>query len=112
MSIQRMKVLTSMILLLSAASVYPASARPSGETESMQRHSQMNKTQLVRGTIKSIVGDLVTLEMPNGKTQQIIINPDDLGRLNLEQGMQIAGMVDKQNTASKVSVVERILLAR
>lgn len=49
---------------------------------------------------------MVMLEMPNGKTQQIIINPDDLGRLNLERGMQIAVMLDKQNMASNVRVVE------
>lgn len=108
MRIQKTKVLTGTMLsvLLWAVSVYPAFARPAGEAKSMQIHSQMNNTQTVRGTIKSIVGDMVMLEMPNGKTQQIIINPDDLGRLNLERGMQIAVMLDKQNMASNVRVVE------
>lgn len=85
----------------------PAIALPSANLESYQLLSQRDKALTsVQGTIKTIAGDVVTLEMPNGKTQRVIINQSDLTRLNLRPGMQVAMMLNDQNMATQVTMVQ------
>lgn len=94
-------------LLISTVVVKPAIALPSADLESQQLFSQTNTTQTtIRGTIKTIVGDVVTLQMPNGTTQQVRISRADLIRLNLRPGMQVAMMLNNQNMATRVTMVE------
>lgn len=62
-------------------------------------------SQPIRGTVRSIMGDMVTLEMPDGKLRQVMISADDIRRLNLEPGMQVSLMLDRQNIASSVNVM-------
>ncbi|MFE1745760.1 hypothetical protein [Coleofasciculus sp. H7-2] len=118
MRLQKTKVLTGtmLTLLLSAVSVLPAIARPADEGESRQLISQTNTdtttpnptntNQVVRGTVKSIKGNMVTLTLPDGTTTDMMLTPEDLTRLNLMPGMEISATLDDQNMASNVSMVE------
>ncbi|GAC1469789.1 MAG: hypothetical protein NVS2B14_00850 [Chamaesiphon sp.] len=49
----------------------------------------MTAQQTVRGTIQSINGNVVTVQMPNGETQDITVTQDDMNRLSLQPGMKI-----------------------
>ncbi|MBD2742585.1 hypothetical protein [Coleofasciculus sp. FACHB-1120] len=116
MRLPKTKVLTGtmLTLLLSAVSVFPAIARPA-EGESRQLLSQTNTdtttpsptdaSQLVRGTVRSIKGNVVTLTLPDGTTRDMMLTPEDLTRLNLMPGMEISATLDDQNMASNVSMV-------
>ena len=118
MRLQKTKILTGtmLTLLLSAVSVFPAIARPASEGESKQLQSQTNTdtttptptntNQLVRGTVSSIRGNVVTLRLPDGTTRSMMLTPEDLTRLNLMPGMEISATLDDQNMASNVSMVE------
>lgn len=129
MRLQKTKVLTGtmLTLLLSAVSVFPAIARPVSEGESRQLISQTNTdtttpnptntntdtttpdptstNQVVRGTVSSIRGNVVTLRLPDGTTKDMMLTPEDLTRLNLVPGMEISATLDDQNMASDVSTV-------
>ncbi|MBD1839860.1 hypothetical protein H6F78_02935 [Coleofasciculus sp. FACHB-64] len=128
MRLQKTKVLTGtmLTLLLSAVSVLPAIARPVSEGESRQLISQTNTdtptanptntntttpnstdtNQVVRGTVSSVRGNVVTLRLPDGTTRSMMLSPEDLTRLNLMPGMEISATLDDQNMASNVSMVE------
>ncbi|MCL1469986.1 hypothetical protein LAY57_04765 [Argonema antarcticum A004/B2] len=93
MRLQKTKVLagTTLSVLLSLVAVYPALARPSGkqaEGQALAQIDRMNSASM-RGTIKSIVGNVVTLEMPNGETKDVMIGRAERDRLGLRPGMEI-----------------------
>ncbi|MBD1943155.1 hypothetical protein H6F50_12400, partial [Coleofasciculus sp. FACHB-712] len=101
MRLQKTKVLTGtmLTLLLSAVSVLPAIASPV-EGESRQLISQTNTdtptanptntntttpnstdtNQVVRGTVSSVRGNVVTLRLPDGTTRSMMLSPEDLTR--------------------------------
>ncbi|GEM_PF-2821227 len=93
MRLQKTKVLTGTTLsvLLSLVAVYPALARPSGEQASGEAIAQIDRmdSASMSGKIKSIVGNVVTLEMPNGETRQVMIGRAERDRLGLRPGMEI-----------------------
>ena len=63
-------------------------------------------TNTVSGTIKSIEGEVVTIEMADGMTKQMRVSRADLQRLNLSEGMQVSATVDAQSMASNISVAQ------
>lgn len=109
MRLQKTKVLTgtTLSLLLSLVAVYPATARPSGEQAEGQPIAQvdrMDNSQSMRGRIKSIVGNVVTLEMPNGESRDVMIGQAERDRLGLRPGMEImTSMKDGSLTVEVVS---------
>lgn len=68
--------------------------------------NMMTAAQPLRGTIRTIEGNLVTIEMPDGSTRRITIRPEDITRLDLETGMQISLMLNDESIASDVRVVQ------
>ncbi len=60
----------------------------------------------VSGTIRSIEGETVTLQMADGMTKQMKVSRADLQRLNLREGMQISATVDAQSTASNITLAQ------
>lgn len=107
MRIQKMKLLTGTMLslLVSAVSVYPAIARPVG-AESGQLLSQVYNSEIAKGTIRSISGEMVTLELPSGGTQQIKVDRDYTTRMNLQPGMEVVVNLSRGNVARAVRVLE------
>ena len=63
-------------------------------------------TNTVSGTIKSIEGEVVTIEMADGMTKQMRVSTADSQRLNLREGMQVSATVDAQSMASNISVAQ------
>lgn len=107
MHVQKMKVLTGTMLslLVSAVSAYPAIARPVG-TESEQLLSQLYNSEIAKGTIRRINGEMVTLELPSGGRQQITIDRDMIERMNLQPGMEVVVNLNRGNIARGVRVLE------
>ena len=121
MRIPKMNVFAGAMLslLLSGVSVYPAMARPTGKVEagpvigqtsapsntSPSNTSPTSNTQTIRGTVKSIAGDVVTLQLPDGTTRDVTLQQGDAARLNLKPGTRLSVTLDDQNVASKVSVI-------
>ncbi len=107
MGIQKMKLLTGTMLslLVSAVSAYPAIARPVN-LESRLLLSQVYTSDIAKGTISRINGEMVTLELPNGGTQQITIDEDYIQRLNLRPGMEVVVNLNRGNIARGVRVVD------
>lgn len=107
---QKMKIMTGTMLslLLSAATVCPALARPVVEPESKQSQTEeeVKNTTKAKGTIQSISGNVVTLKMSDGMTQTVTLKQEDVTRLELEPGMEISFMLDDNKMASEVSVVQ------
>lgn len=125
---------TMLSVLISAVAAYPAIARPVGESTSEQLLSQMDMDQPpqttpgtenqiapqtvpqttpqatpdmeepVIGRIVRVEGERVTLEMPDGMTQEITIPQQDMTRLNLVPGTEIAVQLDDQNRATSVNL--------
>lgn len=107
MHVQKMKVLTGTMLslLVSAISVYPAIARPVG-TEPEQLLSQIYTSDIAKGTIRMINGEMVTLELPSGGRQYITINRDIIKRMNLQPEMDVVVNLNRGNVARAVRVLE------
>ncbi len=68
--------------------------------------NMITAAQPLRGTIRTIEDNLVTIEMPDGSTRRITIRPEDITRLDLEPGMQISLMLNDESMASDVRVVQ------
>ena len=102
-----MKLLTGTMLslLVSAVSAYPAIARPVS-ADSMLLLSQLYTSDIAKGTISRINGEMVTLELPSGGTQQITIDEDYIQRLNLRPGMEVVVNLNRGNIARGVRVVD------
>lgn len=105
MRLQKIKVLTgtSLSLLFSLLAVYPAIADHSPEHGRGQQMAQMDDNS-IRGRIRNIVGNVVTLELPDGSTRSVMIGRADRDRLGLRPGMEIAtSMKDGSMTVEVVS---------
>lgn len=93
MGIQRMKLLTgtTVSLLLSVVSLHPAVAGQPGEVAQQQLIGQSDNTtsEAIRGTIKSIVGDVVTIQEANGRVRPLTVRRPERGALGLVPGMDI-----------------------
>jgi molybdopterin-binding protein len=61
---------------------------------------------MVSGTIRSIEGETVTLEMADGMTKQMMVSKADLLRLNLREGMQVSATLDASSMASNITVAQ------
>lgn len=86
----------------------PSSA-PSSTPMQMERQaapSSTDSTSTVTGTIRSIEGQVVTLEMADGMTKQMRVSNADLQRLNLREGMEISATVDTQSVASNITLAQ------
>jgi hypothetical protein len=92
---QGMKILTgtTVTLLLSAVAVGPAMAGPSAEVAQRQQVSQMNGAKTIRGTIRSIVGDVVKVQEANGNVIELRLSKRDQGILGLVSGMNVVAEV-------------------
>ncbi len=88
---QKIQVLTgaALSLLITTASLYPATAAPVGELAQRNIMSPENTTGKIRGKVKSIVGDLITMELPNGETKTISVPRRERERLALQPGTEI-----------------------
>jgi hypothetical protein len=80
---------TTIAVLLCAVGVEAAIASPSIELAQAQPMTKINNTGSYTGKIKSIVGTVVTLELPNGDTKEIGLDRLEQGRLGLVPGMRI-----------------------
>lgn len=99
MGIERMKLLTgtTVSLLLSAISMYPAVAGQSDVIAQQQPIAQNNMpaSEMIRGTIKSIVGDVVTIQEPDdGRVRTLTIRRPERGALGLVPGMDIIARME------------------
>ena len=105
MRLQKTKVLTgaTLSLLLSLTTIYPAIARPASQQTQDILIAQMDDTASIRGKIRSIVGNVVTLELPDGSTQDVMISRAERERLGLSPGMEI--MTSMRNGSLVVEVV-------
>lgn len=83
----------------------PASTPMQMENRSVPNSSETT-TNTVSGTIRSIEGETVTLEMADGMTKQMMVSTADLQRLNLREGMQISATLDAQSMASNITVAQ------
>ncbi len=70
--------------------------------------SSTETTNTVSGTIRSIEGETVTIEMADGMTKQMMVSRADLQRLNLREGMQISASLDASSMASNITVAQAI----
>lgn len=68
--------------------------------------SMETTNNMVSGTIRSIEGETVTLEMADGMTKQMMVSRADLQRLNLREGMQISATLDTSSMASNITVAQ------
>ncbi|MBW4664450.1 MAG: hypothetical protein KME01_09655 [Chroococcus sp. CMT-3BRIN-NPC107] len=68
--------------------------------------SMETTTNTVSGTIRSIEGETVTLEMADGMTKQMMVSRADLERLKLREGMQISATLDAQSMASNITLAQ------
>ncbi|MBW4682719.1 MAG: hypothetical protein KME19_21895 [Microcoleus vaginatus WJT46-NPBG5] len=99
MGIERMKLLTgtTVSLLLSAIAMYPAVAGQSDVIAQQQPIAQNNMpaSEMIRGTIKSIVGDVVTIQEPDdGRVRTLTIRRPERGALGLVPGMDIIARME------------------
>ena len=98
MGIERMKLLTgtTVSLLLSTIAMYPAVAGQSDVIAQQQQIAQSNMpaSEMIRGTIKSIVGDVVTIQEPDGRVRPLTVRRPERGALGLVPGMDIVARME------------------
>lgn len=94
MRLQKTKLFTGTTLsvLLSLVAMSPAMARPAGSQTQAQTIAQMDSMN-VTGKIRTIVGNVVTLELPDGTTRDVMISRTERDRLSLRPGMEITTMM-------------------
>lgn len=79
---------------------------PSGSMQNSPSGSTMRQgNQPVTGTVRSIADDVVTLEMPDGRTQDVTIPRQAQRQLNLQPGTRIAVTLDNNNQVTDVSLI-------
>ncbi len=84
----------------------PSSTPMQMENQSTPSSTGTNTTNMVSGTVKSIEGEVVTLEMADGMTKEMRVSRADLQRLNLREGMQISAILDAQSMASNITLAQ------
>lgn len=79
---------------------------PSGSMQNSPSGSMMRQgNQPVMGTVRSMADDVVTLEMPDGRTQDFTIPRQAQRQLNLQPGTRIAVTLDNNNQVTNVSLI-------
>jgi hypothetical protein len=58
----------------------------------------MASTGMMNGTVRSIVGNVLTITMPDGSTKDVVLSRADIDRLNLVPGMNVSVMMNGGNT--------------
>ncbi|MBE9130275.1 MULTISPECIES: hypothetical protein [unclassified Coleofasciculus] len=98
MQIKNINLLTGTVLSLAFCAVAgtPAIANPMGEQLQGQSTNQIAQMAPMRGTIRSITGNIATVEMENGDTENIGLSRSQLGELRpgAEVFMQDGRLVD------------------
>ncbi len=84
----------------------PSSTPMQMENQAAPSANDPTTTNTVSGTVKSIEGQTVTLEMADGMTKQMMVSRADLQRLNLREGMQISATIDAQSMASNITLAQ------
>ncbi|NES80980.1 MAG: hypothetical protein F6K10_05995 [Moorea sp. SIO2B7] len=107
MTIKNWKITTgtTLSLLMCAVSTTPVMANPISEQAQRQYGNQASRYGGTTGRIRSIVGNLVTVELEDGESQTIWVPRADLGRWNLRPGMNV--LIDENRivgTASATTV--------
>jgi len=88
---QKINVLTGITvsLLISVGSIYPAIAGSVSELAQPIKIAQVDSFGNVTGKIRSIVGDVVTLDLPNGDTKSVSLTRTEIFRQSLVPGMDV-----------------------
>ncbi|HEY9695588.1 MAG TPA: hypothetical protein V6D15_25600 [Oculatellaceae cyanobacterium] len=61
-------------------------------------NNNMASTGMMNGTVRSIVGDVLTITMPDGSTRDVVLSRADIDRLNLVPGMNVSVMMNGGST--------------
>lgn len=115
MRLQNVKILTgtALVVALGAIASSPAIATEIGDRLQDNRVAVASNSNSYTGTIRSIVGNIVTLELPNGDTKEIGLTRLEQGRLGLVPGMKIVvRMVEGRRIVSLAPAVEAVTIAR
>lgn len=104
MRLPNLKGLTGTTITLLLSTVYPAFAvgGPQPLSDRPQQPEQLisqsnNMRRMIRGTIATVAGNNVTLQLPNGETQTLSVTSSDIERLNLRPGMEIVVTMDNSS---------------
>lgn len=84
---------TALSLLVSAGIVHPAMANPASEIAQRQNMSTTANTEIITGIIKSIAGEIVTVDVEGGTYRTLRIERRMLGILGLVPGVKISATV-------------------
>lgn len=80
---------------------------PTTQPQRNQQGTPTNQTpgsRTVRGTIRTIDEDRVTIETPEGTREDIVIRPEDVTRLGLKPGSDVSVTVGSGNVATEVTL--------
>ncbi|HLO50060.1 MAG TPA: hypothetical protein VK211_16715 [Kamptonema sp.] len=95
MRLQKITLLTgtALSLLVSAGIVHPAMANPASEVAQNQGMSTTANTETIVGIVKSIVGEVVTVDVEGGTYRTLRIERQKLGTMGLVSGMRVKAIV-------------------
>ncbi|NEO03085.1 MAG: hypothetical protein F6J94_14730 [Moorea sp. SIO1F2] len=80
---------TTLSLLLCTLAMAPAQANPMGEHAQNRILKQDRGQELDKGTIKSIVGNMVKVKLDNGDSQTVWLPTSKLRQLHLTEGKEV-----------------------
>ncbi len=109
MRLQKITLLTStaLSLFVSAGIVHPAMANPAGEIA--QRESTSSKTEIITGVIRSIAGEIITVDVDGGTYRTLRVERRMLGVLGLVPGVKISATVMRGGMmAENVTVIPNV----
>ena len=115
MRLENKKVSIAMLsVLLSAGSAYPAFAGRTVEVGGEHRTSNVQTShRTIEGTIKSIVGEVVTIDVENRDIQTFRMSQQTLKIMGLVPGMRIAAVVSgDQLIAENVRILPKVAAVR
>lgn len=95
MRLQKITLLTStaLSLFVSAGIVHPAMANPASEIAQRESMSTSSKTEIITGVIKSIAGEIITVDIDGGTYRTLRVERRMLGVLGLVPGVKISATV-------------------
>ena len=107
MRLQKITLLTgtALSLLISAGTVHPAMANPASEVAQNPGMNTTANTEMITGIIKSIVGELVTVDIEGGTYRTLRIERQRLGSMGLVPGMRVRATVMRGGSVVQTMMV-------
>ncbi|MDI9637834.1 hypothetical protein QM565_19070 [Geitlerinema splendidum] len=99
MSLNKVTVLSGTALALLLPLIPQQATLAQSPSAEAQRIAQMTRSEMVSGRVTDIVGDIVSIELDNGRYEKVVLSNTERGELGLTPGMRLTLVYDGRRVA-------------